>query len=424
MSTQPSTWAAAPVLTAICPRDPMHIEHLSLKNFRNYARLEASLPEAPVVLYGANAQGKTSLLEAIYYLATSKSPYTTSDRQLIHWRTEDELLPFARLGGEIRSQRGTLDRLEITLMLEQPGDAVARYKKIVKHNGAERRVMDVVGLVRVVLFLPQDLSLVEGSPSERRRFMNTTLSQVDRDYYEALEKYEKLLPQRNALLRRIGDKLGSEGELAFWDAQLVESGSVLVAGRQRFLRELEIEAQRAHHDLTAGRETLTLQYQPSFAPTAEGNGQMSFGVIGLDLHRELSPETIAPQFSQQLEAERQESIRRGITLSGPHRDELRLNINNRDAGLYGSRGQARTAVMALKLAELNWMRQHSGEWPVLLLDEVVAELDSHRRAYLLERIDGQCQTLLTTTELEIFTPEFLSRATVWRVEDGQIMAAT
>jgi DNA replication and repair protein RecF len=400
----------------------MQIEHLSLTNFRNYARLEVSLPASPVVLYGANAQGKTSLLESIYYLATSRSPYTTSDRQLIHWRMEQDPLPFARLGADVKADDGSINRLDVTLMLEQNG-AAQRFRKVIKLNDVEKRVMDVIGLVNVVLFLPQDLSLVEGSPSDRRRFMNTTLAQIDRDYYAALDKYEKILPQRNALLRRIQEKRGKISELVYWDEQLITAASTIIAARQRFLRELERDAQQAHHDLTGGLETLTLHYQPSFAPTASGDGQLSFDVLGLDLHRDLNPDAIAPQFAARLYEEQTESIQRGITLSGPHRDELRLNINNRDAGLYGSRGQARTAVMALKLAELNWMKQRTGEWPVLLLDEVIAELDSSRRAYLLDRIDGKTQTLLTTTEIEIFTPAFVERAAVWHIREGQITAA-
>jgi DNA replication and repair protein RecF len=397
----------------------MQIEHLSLTNFRNYARLEISLPNAPVVLVGDNAQGKTNLLEAIYYLATLKSPYTTSDRQLIHWRMEDDPLPFASLTAEINGS-GNFHRLEVVLTIEQSNNSAPRFKKVVKRDGVAKRVMDVLGLVKVVLFVPQDLSLVEGSPSDRRRFMNTTLSQIDSEYYAALDKYEKVLPQRNALLRRIAEGQGSSNELTYWDQQLVATGSVIIAARQRLLRELEVDAQRAHHDLTGGKETLTLSYQPSFAPTAEGNGQMSFGVLGLDLHREMDAKTIAPQYAQKLLDEQKDSIRRGATMSGPHRDELRLLINNRDAGLYGSRGQARTAVMALKLAELNWMKQRTGEWPVLLLDEVVAELDAKRRAYLLERITNTSQVLLTTTELDIFTDEFLKRASIWHVTDGQI----
>ena len=399
----------------------MKIEHLSLTNFRNYARLELSLPaNKPIVLHGANAQGKTSLLEAIYYLATAKSPYTATDRQLIHWRVEDDPIPFARLGAEVSSRLHPLSRVEITLMIERTADGTPRLRKVIKVNGVEKRVMDIVGLTNVVLFLPQDLTLIEGSPGDRRRFMDNTLGQVDGAYLQAVDAYERILPQRNALLKRIGDRQSSPRELDFWDEKLVKAGSIIVAGRQRFLRELEIKAQQAHLDLTGKREMLTLRYQPSFLPTFNGDGQLSFDTLGLDLHRDLDPADIEPQFDDRLKSEQRESIQRGMTLCGPHRDELRLYINERDSGLYGSRGQARTAVMAIKLAELAWMRERIGEYPILLLDEVVAELDAQRRAYLLERIDGVTQTLVTTTELDIFTEPFLNRAAIWHVTEGQI----
>lgn len=397
----------------------MHVDHLSLQNFRNYARLELTLPHQPLVIYGDNAQGKTSLLEALAYLATARSPYTTTDRQLIHWRMETEILPYARLAADITTH-GMYQRLEITLMLENVGDIAPRFKKVIKLNGVDKRVMDIIGLVTVVLFVPQDLSLIEGAPTERRRFMNDTLSQIDRDYYHALDNYEKLLPQRNALLKRIADKKAKPDELTYWDEQIATFGAVLIAGRQQLLRELEYLAQRAHADLTGQREMLTLVYQPSFMPTADDNGQQAFQLFGLDLHRQLSALEIAPQFLQQLQREQADSIERGVTLSGPHRDELRLFINGRDAGLYGSRGQARTAILALKLAQLEWMKTRTGDYPLLLLDEVVAELDAKRRAYLFSRIHDQCQTLLTTTELDTFSAEFLARAQILYVENGQI----
>lgn len=399
----------------------MRVEHLSLTNFRNYARLELTLPaDRPIVLVGANAQGKTSLLEAIYYAATGRSPYTASDRQLIHWRAEHEPIPFARLAAEICGRGGATYRIEITLMMERTADGAGRFRKTIRVNGADKRLMDVVGLLNVVLFVPRDLTLIEGTPADRRRFMDETLGQVDAGYLSALDVYDKALPQRNALLKRIAERRASHRELAYWDDQLITAGATLIAGRQRFLRELERGAQAAHLDLTGRRETLTLRYQPSFAPTAENNGQMSFETIGLDLHREMSAAQIEPQLAAKLEAEQDEAIQRGITLSGPHRDELRLLIDERDAGLYGSRGQARTAVMALKLAEMTWMQARTGETPVLLLDEVAAELDAARRAYLLERVREGAQTLMTTTELDIFTPDFLRRASIWEVEAGQI----
>ena len=399
----------------------MQIDHLSLTNFRNYARLEFSPPaDRPVVLVGDNAQGKTSALEAIFYLATSTSPYTSSDRQLIHWRTEKDPIPFARLSAEIGGANGAYHKLDITLLLDMTAGK-ARFKKAIKLNNIEKRVMDVIGLLNVVLFLPRDLSLVEGSPSDRRRFMDGTLRQVDLEYLLALQEYEKLLPQRNALLKRIGERRADAVELEFWDEQLAASGAIIIAGRQRFLRELELKARATHLALTGGRETLSLHYLPSILPSADGEGrQLAFDISGLDLQRQLTAAEIRPQFLERLLAQRREAIGRGITSAGPHRDELRLFINERDCGLYGSRGQARTAVLALKFAELEWMRDQLGEYPLFLLDEVVAELDSSRRAYLLERLDGAAQTLVTSTELEIFSPDFLGRANVYQVKNGQI----
>ncbi len=398
----------------------MRIDHLSLTNFRNFARLEFSPPaDKPVVLYGENAQGKTSALEAIYYLATSSSPYTTSDRQLIHWRAVEDPIPYARVSAELGGDG--FNRLDITLMLDMTSGA-PRFKKSVKLNNVEKRVMDVAGLLSVVLFLPQDLSLVEGSPADRRRFMNTTLQQVDREYYQALQEYEKLLPQRNALLKRIADKRAGAVELEYWDERLAGCGAIIIAGRQRFLRELEVKARELHSDLSGARETLSLKYQPNILPT-EGDGrQLSFDVLGLDLNRQLTPDEIKPQFMARLHERRAESVARGVTVSGPHRDELRLLINQRDCGLYGSRGQARTVVLALKFAELAWMRDQLGEYPLFLLDEVVAELDANRRGYLLERLDGAAQTLLTTTGLDIFAADFRQRAQLYQVVNGQILA--
>ncbi len=397
----------------------MHIEYLSLTNFRNFARLELSLPRGPILLHGANAQGKTSLLEAIYYLATSNSPYTTADWQLINWRAENDVIPFTRLSADIVTANSPLNRIEITLMREQNGPE-QRTKKDVRLNGVSRRVMDLVGQLNVVLFLPRDLSLVEGSPAERRRYMDGTLCQTDRAYCEALQTYERLLPQRNALLRRVAESNASPSELDFWDTQIAQHGATLMAGRQRLLRDLEGLAQRAHLDLTGRQEILEIAYQPSFNPTAGADGQLSFSAPGLDLHRALGADEIYPQFLEALQLGRNEHIDRGMTLIGPHRDELRLAINQRDVGLYGSRGQARTAILSLKLAELGWMRDAIGEWPILLLDEVIAELDASRRAYLLDRIDGATQSILTTTEPGFFSEPFLRQAALWQVTEGQI----
>jgi len=402
----------------------MIIEHLSLQNFRNYARLEMSLPTGPILLHGANAQGKTSLLEAIYYLATARSPYTTSDRQLINWDADRDILSFARIGAEVATASRMLNRIEITLTENSDGLNGSRLNKEIRINGVSRRVMDLIGQISVVMFLPQDLALIEGSPAERRRYMNVTLCQTDAAYYTALNNFEKALGQRNALLKRIADREAGPDQLDYWNDQITASGAVVVAGRQRLLREIEIKARKVHRDLTGGDEDLELHYQPGFIATAHNSGQLSFDVPGLDLNRQLDPKEIAAQFSARLVEMQGEEIARGMTLTGPQRDELRLTVNGRDLGLYGSRGQARTAVMALKLAELEWMRDVIGEWPVLLLDEVIAELDANRRAYLLSRIGDVSQALLTTTEPDIFTAEFLQKAARWHIRQGQIVPAS
>lgn len=398
----------------------MRVEHLSLTNFRNYARLEVTLPPGQLLLYGENAQGKTSLLEAIYYLATSRSVWATSDRQLLNWQAENDVLPYARLAAEAVNRNSSLVQIDITLMPQnkEPG---AKLNKQIRVNGLNRRQIDLLGQLNVVMFLPQDLALVEGAPVERRRYLNITLSQTDRAYAEALHHYEKILEQRNALLRNIAERRATPAQLEYWDEKLTESGSVIIAGRQRLLRDLEVLAQDVHSELTAGAETLELEYQPSFQPTADEGGQLSFDTLGLDLNRQLMPEEIVPQFREALLAGRQREIERGMTLIGPQRDELRFHVNNHDLALYGSRGQARTAVLAIKLAELSWMRKTIGEWPILLLDEFIAELDAKRRGFLLERIDGVTQSILTTTEREIFTPQFLSKAVQWRIHSGRIV---
>jgi DNA replication and repair protein RecF len=395
----------------------MRLEHLSLKNFRIYSRLEFSMPAGPVLLYGANAQGKTSVLEAIFFLATGHSPWTTSDRQLLNWDAENDVLPFVRISAEVANRRDRTTKIDITLMRTESD---SRLKKEIRVNGVPKRAVDLLGELNVVMFLPQDLVMIEGSPQDRRRYLNITLAQTDSHYADALRLYDKALTQRNALLKRIDRRQASKEELTYWNDQIVSAGSILIAGRQRLLRELEGLAQNVHYELTGGAETLELHYQPSFAPTANTHGQLAFNVLGLDIHRQLQPDEIAPQFQAALHENLREEIQRGMTLVGPQKDELRFSVNGRDLSDYGSRGQARTAVLALKLAELGWMRDTIGEWPVLLLDEFIAELDTSRRRYLLDRIDGASQALLTTTERDIFTKAFLDKASVWQVRAGQI----
>lgn len=397
----------------------MRVRHLSLTNFRLYARLESALPAGPLILVGANAQGKTSLLEALFYLATAQSHHAAVDRQLINFLALHEAQPFARIVAEVETQREVL-RVEIRLIVDAAGGE-GRLRKEILVNGVKKRLGDLAGRVNVVLFLPQDMAIVEGSPSDRRRYLDLALSQVDATYNFALAEYGKILSQRNALLKQLQDRGGNADQLDFWDERLGEHGGLIMAARIAALAELEAIAALVHRDLTAGADSLRLAYHPAFDPTAAPDGQLGLP-LQVPVHQVgLSAPDIQARLRQKLQAARAEEIARGMTLTGPHRDEIRFIAGGVDVGTYGSRGQARTAVLALKLAEMEWMRRRSGEWPILLLDEVLAELDGNRRRDLLGRLNGADQVLLTTTDLNLFPPDFRERAAVWMIQSGAVV---
>ncbi len=398
----------------------MRIRHLSLTNFRLYARLETELPGGPLILAGANAQGKTSLLEALFYLAAAESHHAAADRQLINFvALRSEPQPFAKITAEVEA-RDEVRRLEIRLIQDNTGNGESRLRKEIYLNGAKKRVSDLAGRVNVVLFLPQDMAIVEGSPSDRRRYVDTALAQVDPAYAAALTEYGKVLTQRNALLKLLQEGGGATEQLEFWDERLCEHGGVLLAARTAALAEIETLAEPIHRSLTHGADGLRVAYHPAFDPGASPEGQLGLP-LDVPLHRAgLSAAEIQAGLRDRLRVMRSEEIGRGMTVTGPHRDEIRFVANGIDVGTYGSRGQARTAVLALKLAEMEWMRTRTGEWPVLLLDEVLAELDATRRRDLLQRVAGAEQCLMTTTDLGLFPDEFRAAATVWNVKSGQI----
>lgn len=406
----------------------MHLRHLSLTNFRLYSRLEVDLPSQAILLYGDNAQGKTSLLEAIYVLATGRSAHTTSDRQLINWLASEEgLTPHARLAADVvRKERGDADRslhIDMVLMLEPAKTEDGwRFRKQIKVNGAVVRTTDLIGQIAVVMFLPDDVEIVGGGPANRRKYLDNALAQVDVEYARALDLYGEVLAQRNALLRQLAETGGDLDQLLYWDEQLATAGTLITLKRQSMIAELEQLADRLHRDLTRERHTLRLRYQPAF------NADQPIGLVyqpslNFDLPTQ-SPEATFEQarksFLKQLETRRKDELARGATLVGPHRDEVRFIADEIDLGVYGSRGQQRTAVLALKLAEVHWMRAQINDWPILLLDEVLAELDAHRRGFLLNQINGANQAILTATDPEMFTPEFRAQAKMVKVVRGRI----
>jgi DNA replication and repair protein RecF len=397
----------------------MHLIHLSLTDYRAFARLDLDVPRRVLVLVGANAQGKTSVLEAIYYLATFNSFHTHTDRQLINFLVCERTPAVARIVATF--QRGDrVQRLEVRLILENGGNGGGRFRREILLDGVKRNATDVLGTFTAVIFLPQMTRIIEGEPDERRRYLNLALSQAVPGYGLALNEYDKALIQRNALLRLLSERGGDPEQLRTWDEMLAERGSILIKARISAVQELERLAARLHHRLTHSQEVLRLAYQPAFDPLPQPEGQYSLPIHTNVQRNAFSRDQIRLGFLQRLEALRTEEIARGVTTTGPHRDELRFFSNGVDLGDFGSRGQVRTALMSLKLAEMAWLKERTGEWPVLLLDEILAELDIQHRKDLLDTL-GECeQTVLTTTDLNLFQGDFVSHTTLWKVKEGRI----
>lgn len=400
----------------------MRLRHLSLTNFRNFTRLDIDVPGGTVLVVGDNAQGKTSLLEAVYYLATLDSFQASHDRQLIHFLAAREPLAVARIVAGF--QRGEeIHRLEVRIIQETNGyNGSAHVRKEVLLDEVKLKTSEAVGEFKAVLFLPQMLRVIEGAPEERRRYLNLVLGQVQSQYSAALAEYTKGLNQRNALLKQLAERQGDASQLDYWDELIASSGAQLIQARIRAIQELERLAARLHRELTNSSEILRLNYQPAYDPLPQMPGQYLLPVDMPVDRSGLSLESIRQGFREKLAQVRSEDIARGSTALGPHRDELRFLSNRVDLGDFGSRGQVRTAMLALKLAEVIWIKEKTGHDPVLLLDEVLAELDVYRRIDLLSRLATVDQALLTTTDLDLFDPEFVRKATLWQVVGGRLTA--
>jgi DNA replication and repair protein RecF len=400
--------------------DRMHITHLSLTNFRNFTRLDVDMPPGSILIVGENAQGKTSLLEAVYFLATFTSFHAGSDKELLNFLAAREALAVARIVALFERQDGA-HRLEVRIIQESNGfNTSSRVRKEALLDGVKLKISDAVGHFNAALFLPQMLRIIEGSPEERRRYLNLALAQVQPRYSDALSSYSRALTQRNALLKQLGEFGGDAEQLDFWDEQLASTGAQLIYARIHAVQDLGRLVARIHHELTRGGEVLRLSYQPAYDPLPQPPGQYSLPIDAPISRAGFTEEQIQNGFLRELGLQRREEIIRGVTTIGPHRDELRFLESGVDLGTYGSRGQVRTAMLALKLAEAAWMKERTGQLPVLLLDEVLAELDTSRRADLLQRLTVSEQALLTTTDLDLYSPEFVQAATLWRIKAGRL----
>jgi DNA replication and repair protein RecF len=401
----------------------MQIDHLSLTNFRNYRRLELEFPAAGMLLYGANAQGKTNLLEAVYYLATTRSHHATRDHELLNWDAvqSNDPVVVGRLVAQVRRKDGN-HLLEMRLIEERQGSQTS-FRREALVDRRKVRLMDLLGNLRVVLFLPKDVQMVTGAPADRRRYLDITLCQTDPVYCRSLSRYNKVLEQRNAVLRQISEEGRGRDVLPVYSDKLVDLGGYIFARRASFLAALARQAQRIHYEeLTGERETLRLQYFPRLYSLTNNNGTdaSSLQQSWAEWLEHATPQDAASRFREALREAISQDVARGSTTLGPQRDDWTFIVNGRDLGSFGSRGQQRTAVLALKMAEIEWMAADTGEPPVLLLDEVVAELDEQRRSLLLNYIQEGAQAILTATDPGMFTESFLDQAFVLEVVDGQV----
>lgn len=396
----------------------MYLTRLSLTNFRIFSRLELEFPRRVILFTGQNAQGKTSILEAVGYLANFSSFLAANDRQLMNFFAPVEPVMVSRILGEFERE----DRrhtLEIRLIQDAASNSNSpRFSKQVLLDGIRKPLNDLYGQFNAVTFLPQMSRVIEGAPADRRKYFDDILSQVEPGYSRHLAAFNKALAQRNALLKTLAEMGGDKSQLEPWDDMLAKHGAAIMRARIHALAALEKSAVPIHQRLTRDLEVLQFDYQPSFEPLKKPFGQMALPVHTSSDRSGISLEELERGLRIAMKQGWHADIQRGQTSTGPHRDEVRFLSNQIDLGDFGSRGQTRTALLTLKFAEVEWMRQRTGEWPVLLLDEIMAELDPQRRKDLLAVVGQVEQAFLTATDLDMFNSNFVENHEVWQVEQG------
>ena len=386
----------------------MRIQRLQLTNYRNFSRLDIQLPSGLSVFVGDNAQGKSNLLEAVYLVATMRALRAEVDAQLISRESlKDDVLPVARIVAEAETS-GESVRLEV-LVAARPGANGPIATKTVKVNGVAKRLSDAVGRLTAVLFTADDLDLITGPPSGRRRYLDIMLAQVDHQYAVARSRYERVLDQRNHLLKRVREGAARAEELGFWDDELCRAGAVVLQRRTVELANVRDLAAESHLALVPG-DVLALAYEPRL----DNPGAAPTGA---------SVDEVATLFASSLALGVAHDIAAGMTLQGPHRDDFSILLNGASASGFASRAQQRTIALALRLAEAQLLHQRRGEPPVLLLDDILSEMDAGRRRAVLSSLIAAEQILVTGTDWDRFPESSAAPAAVFQVEGGAVRTA-
>lgn len=369
----------------------MYLQELELHNYRNYETLTIPFENKVNVILGENAQGKTNLMEAIYVLALAKSHRTSNDKELIRWDAE-----YAKIEGRLHKTHGTVP-LELT---------ISKKGKKAKYNHIEQKKLSrYIGNMNVVMFAPEDLNLVKGSPQVRRRFIDMEIGQISPVYLYDMSRFQKILQQRNHYLKQLQMKNQTDRTmLDILTEQLIEQAAKIVMRRFEFVRMLEEWARPIHHSISRGLEQLEIQYKPS-----------------VNVSEELDWSKMIKSYENKFAEIREREIDRGVTMAGPHRDDLAFAVNGRDVHTFGSQGQQRTAALSVKLAEIELIYSEIREYPILLLDDVLSELDDYRQSHLLNAIQGRVQTFVTTTSVDGVDHQTLREASMYTVKAGQIV---
>jgi len=357
----------------------LKIKQLKLKNYRNYDLLEIDFDDSTNIFYGDNAQGKTNILESIYLCGTTKSHRGTKDKDLIRFDMHEAHIE------AIIEKDGVLFQIDIHLKDNSP-------KGIAINKIPIRRASELFGIVNVVFFSPEDLNIIKNGPSERRKFIDLELAQLDKVYLSDLTNYSRIVNQRNKLLKDMYERRELLETLDVWDLQLVHYGNKIINRRNLFISQINDIIGRVHEKLTGGKEQLVIEYEPS-------NGSF-------DLETALF-------------RNREKDIRMKSTSVGPHRDDISFVVSGLDIRKFGSQGQQRTAALSLKLSEIELVRKIINDTPILLLDDVLSELDKNRQNYLLDSI-SDVQTLITCTGLDDFVNHRFSINKIFHVEDGNV----
>ncbi|MBL3647337.1 DNA replication/repair protein RecF [Bacillus vallismortis] len=369
----------------------MYIQNLELTSYRNYDHAELQFENKVNVIIGENAQGKTNLMEAIYVLSMAKSHRTSNDKELIRWDKD-----YAKIEGRVMKQNGAIP---MQLVISKKG------KKGKVNHIEQQKLSQYVGALNTIMFAPEDLNLVKGSPQVRRRFLDMEIGQVSPVYLHDLSLYQKILSQRNHFLKQLQTRKQTDRTmLDVLTDQLVEVASKVVVKRLQFTAQLEKWAQPIHTGISRGLEELTLKYSTA---------------LEVSDPKDLSK--IGDSYQEAFSKLREKEIERGVTLSGPHRDDVLFYVNGRDVQTYGSQGQQRTTALSLKLAEIDLIHEEIGEYPILLLDDVLSELDDYRQSHLLHTIQGRVQTFVTTTSVDGIDHETLRQAGMFRVQNGALV---